>query len=386
MRRAIPSLFALLLLVPVTGASASDPGHDFVAIFQSEIFAFEDSGTASVIAERCCHGRAPSTVEASTVGGTATPGTDYTETSATINFREAIDSGDFDIPLSNDTEVEPLETIEVELSNPTGGMTLSAARTGTVTVIDDDGPSRLSFATTSTSGYEHFGAIEFRIIRSGDKSQPATVTYSTNDGTARSGDDYTSSSGTVEIAAGSRLSKPISFEPINDRAAEGDESFSVTLSSPTGAELADPSTIEVVIRDDETPSSDTTPPVTAFHQPLHGSTYSARNVRDILVFTEDEGSGVKRVHVALRAKMTNGRCRWFSRKARGFVRGACDQRLWSIREPGAETVIYTLPQDLRSSRATNIAFYKAWSRGVDELGNVERSFQKNRNVSRFEVR
>ncbi len=265
-------------------------------------------------------------------------------------------------------------------------MTLAAARTGTITVIDDDGPARVSFAKASVSGYEHFGAISLRVVRSGDASQAVTVPYSTQDGSAVSGSDYTALSGTVEIAAGARLSKVFTIEPMNDGRREGSESLSVALGTPTGAELADPSSVEVVIFDDETPTSDTTPPVTAFHQPLHGYTYRPRNVRDILVFTEDEGSGVRKVHVALRAKMTKGACRWFSRKAKGFVRGPCDRKLWSIRLAGEETVIYTLPEKLRSSRGTKIASYKAWSRGIDELGNVERSFAKNRNVSRFEVR
>ena len=375
-----------VLLMPVMAASAAPGSHDFVAIFQTETFAIEGSSTATMVAERCCHGRSAATVEASTVGGTAAADQDYAPTTATISFREPIDSGEVAIPLTDDSEIEPLETIEVQLSDPTGGMALSAARTGTITVIDNDGPSRVSFAKASVSGYEHFGAITLRVVRAGDASQAVTVPYSTQDGSATSGSDYVAATGTVEISAGSRLSKPLSFEPVNDSSREGSESFSVTLGSPTGAESADPSVLEVTILDDETPSSDTTPPVTAFHQPLHGSTYSARNVRDILVFTEDAGSGVRKVHVALRAKMTNGSCRWFSRKARGFVRGPCDQKLWSIRLSGAETVVYALPEKLRASRGTNIASYMAWSRGVDELGNVERSFEKSRNVSRFEVR
>ncbi len=373
-------------MAPTAAVAAAPASHDIVFIRRTETFAIENSGLATVTAERCCHGRSEATVDASTTGGTATAGEDYTATSRTITFREPIDAGDIDIPVIDDGEAETLETIDVALSNATGRMALSANRTGTVTVIDNDGLSRLSFAKASTSTFENFGTVELIVVRSGDSSTATSVSYSTGDGSAVSGDDYTETTGMIEIAAGSRISKPIEIPLVNDRSAEGEESFTVTLEAPAGSELQEPATVEVVISDDETPSSDTTPPVTAFHQPLHGYTYSPRNVRDILVFSEDEGAGVKTVQVALRAKMTNGSCRWFSRKARGFVPGPCNKKLWGIRRAGADTVVYTLPEKLRPSRGTNIKFYKAWSRGIDELDNVERSFEKSRNVSRFEVR
>src|SRR5262245_31215963 len=44
--------------------------------------------------------------------------------------------------------------------------------------------------------------MDFTVIRSGDLTAPVTVGYTTADGTARAGVDYTAETGTVTIPAG----------------------------------------------------------------------------------------------------------------------------------------------------------------------------------------
>ena len=68
------------------------------------------------------------------------------------------------------------------------------------------------------------------------------------------GSDYTATSGSLSFAPG-ELSKTIVIPILNDSLAEGAETFSLTLSNPTGgASLGLPDTT-VVIDDDEIPSS-----------------------------------------------------------------------------------------------------------------------------------
>ena len=62
---------------------------------------------------------------------------------------------------------------------------------------------------------------------------PVTVDYNTQNGTASSGSDFQSTSGTVSFANGEQT-KTISVPIIPDTAGEGDETFSVKLSNPQG--------------------------------------------------------------------------------------------------------------------------------------------------------
>ena len=60
--------------------------------------------------------------------------------------------------------------------------------------------------------------------------------YATSDGTAEAGDDYTAKSGTLTFSAG-MTSKTISVDIKDDSENEGDETFTVTLSNASGADL-----------------------------------------------------------------------------------------------------------------------------------------------------
>ena len=70
--------------------------------------------------------------------GTATAGLDYTATSGILTFATNQTSKTFIIPVTNDTAVEGNETINLTLTNPTGGAALGAQNTAVVTVSDND--------------------------------------------------------------------------------------------------------------------------------------------------------------------------------------------------------------------------------------------------------
>ena len=59
------------------------------------------------------------------------------------------------------------------------------------------------------------------------------VDYATSDGTATAGADYTATSGTLTFNNG-ETSKTFSVPILPDNLVEGDETFFVTLSNPTG--------------------------------------------------------------------------------------------------------------------------------------------------------
>nr|WP_232786762.1 Calx-beta domain-containing protein [Mycolicibacterium aurum] len=89
----------------------------------------------------------------------------------------------------------------------------------------------------------------FVVTLSKPSTQPVTVRYTTSNGTAIAGTDYTASSGVIEFAAGV-TSRTVHVDIIGDTLAESNETFTVTLSSPTGATIADGSAIGTITNDD----------------------------------------------------------------------------------------------------------------------------------------
>jgi hypothetical protein len=88
------------------------------------------------------------------------------------------------------------------------------------------------------------------VTRSGDTSTPASVSYATADGTATQKGDYIFTAGTLSFAPG-ESSKSFTILIVNDAYLEGNEAFSVSLSSPVGTTLGPRSTATVVIFDDD---------------------------------------------------------------------------------------------------------------------------------------
>ena len=78
--------------------------------------------------------------------------------------------------------------------------------------------------------------IDFTVTLDEAASGTVTVDYTTSDGTADAGDDYTAKSGTLSFSAGT-TSKTLSVGIEDDIENESDETFTVTLSNPSGADL-----------------------------------------------------------------------------------------------------------------------------------------------------
>ncbi len=136
-----------------------------------------------------------------------------------------------------------------------GGGTVAGASGSTDGVIGENGGTlpALSIAdlsvTEGNGGHSHF---MFMVTLDKAADGPVTVAYSTANGTATAGADYVASSGTVTFAAG-ETSKMVHVDIKGDVLAEGNETFTVNLSSPTGATIADGTAIGTIIDDDGAP-------------------------------------------------------------------------------------------------------------------------------------
>ncbi len=197
----------------------------------------------------------PITVQYATVDGTAKAGSDYTAASGTITFAAGQTSQTVAVPVVRDLVMESTESFTLQLSNPSGATLSRASATGTIT--DDDTatppPPSVSIGNVSVNeGNSGTTTARFTVTLSAAASGPVTVAYQTANGTATAGSDYTAKSGTLTFAAG-ETSKTIDVLVTGDTQVESDETFSVRLTSATGATIATAQATGTIKNDDQPP-------------------------------------------------------------------------------------------------------------------------------------
>ncbi|HEX8688586.1 MAG TPA: SBBP repeat-containing protein, partial [Pyrinomonadaceae bacterium] len=93
--------------------------------------------------------------------------------------------------------------------------------------------SGVAFAQTAPSVQEDVTSVTLVVQRTGDTTAAVTVDYATANGTASERSDYTTAVGTLRFAAG-ETAKAIDILVNEDSFTEGNETFTVSLSNPTG--------------------------------------------------------------------------------------------------------------------------------------------------------
>ena len=91
--------------------------------------------------------------------------------------------------------------------------------------------------------------LRFEVTLSRSSDTPVTVDYQTAGGTALEGTDYDAASGTLTFGPGATR-QTIEVRTRQDTAAEPNETFTVTLRSPSGATLRDAGAVGTIIDDD----------------------------------------------------------------------------------------------------------------------------------------
>ena len=99
------------------------------------------------------------------------------------------------------------------------------------------GPPTLAVADATVEEAEG-ATLDFAVTLSRAVTETVTVGYATSNGSATAGSDYTSTSGTLTFAVG-QTEKTIHVAVSDDAHDEGAETMTLTLSSATGAVLAD---------------------------------------------------------------------------------------------------------------------------------------------------
>ena len=194
--------------------------------------------------------------DTATLDASAPGGADFTGVSSgSITINAGANTGSISVNTSNDSTDEPNETFTISLiaNNDLG---LGTPSTAIATIMDDDDPPS---ANVAASNAEEGDAIQFTVTLLPDasgKSVSVPYTASSEAGnTAIEGTDYT------VPPSGSSLSFPpgtathtFSVDTIEDALNEDDETFTVTLSSPTNATFGTSTALGTINDDDSAPT------------------------------------------------------------------------------------------------------------------------------------
>jgi len=194
--------------------------------------------------------------------GTATDGVDYTAVSGNLAWADG-DAGakTFAVPVHDDDLYEPDETVILTLADPTGGLKLGELSSAVLTIVDDDArPGTLQFSATAYPVLETAGNAMITVTRTGGSDGAVSVGYTTADGTALAGSDYTDADGTLTWGDGDGSARTFTVVILVDFRIEGDETVTLALNSPTGgAALGSPATASLTISDAQDTDGDGVP-------------------------------------------------------------------------------------------------------------------------------
>jgi subtilisin-like proprotein convertase family protein len=206
---------------------------DNVFLAATAISGVEGTGSIPVSVIRTGGREGQATVNyATTTGGTATAGSDYASTSGTLSFAPGELVKTFNIPVTNDSSMEANETIAITLSSASGNTTLGTPASGTATIMDDDTKTPVTLSPAAQTVAEAATLLTFTVSRA-TLGDAGTVAYSTSNGTATAGSDFSATNGILNFSSGD-LTKNFTVAILNDNVFEVAENFTLTLSNATG--------------------------------------------------------------------------------------------------------------------------------------------------------
>ncbi len=110
--------------------------------------------------------------------------------------------------------------------------------------------SNVQFTADVITVAEGAGKVTLTVTRTGDTTGTAIVDLVTTNGTASDRTDFTTASVTLRFAPGETM-KTVSIFITDDAFFEEDETFTVTLSNPTGAAFNGPTTVTITVVDND---------------------------------------------------------------------------------------------------------------------------------------
>ncbi|MDA0990724.1 MAG: right-handed parallel beta-helix repeat-containing protein, partial [Verrucomicrobia bacterium] len=236
-----PSIHTLTIL----DDDAAGPAVSFLVPNSSVL---ESSATAQVAVALSHPFGATVTADYSVVGGTASNGSDYVLANGSVHFMAGQTIAQFSLGILADTIVELPESIQL-LMTPATNCVPGAPSTHQLTITDDD-QVNIQLAAAASSGPESTSPAGFLVTLSEPAPFAIRVAFQTSQGSASNLTDYVGTNITLVFDTGI-TTQSAHVVIVDDGIAEGVESFSVTLSSPSNAVLGGLTTATYTIQDDD---------------------------------------------------------------------------------------------------------------------------------------
>ena len=238
------------------GSVLNGPGF---LIFSQTNYSVSEGGSDAVITVLRTNGNANTvTVQLTTSDGTAVAGLNYSNASTVLTFLAGQTVATDNIPIIQLTNAVPNATVNLTLSNPTGGAVLSSPTNAVLTIVNDI--ADFTFASASYFVSEAAGSVTLTILRGGPTNAAATVNFTTyspanaaeSNGFAVPNRDYVPISGALTFPPGVTL-ETIPVTILKGTNVNPVVSFQVLLQNPsTGTQIGVPGTATVGIISDVT--------------------------------------------------------------------------------------------------------------------------------------
>ena len=172
-----------------------------------------------------------------TSGGTATPGVDFEPTNVVMSFGDGASNASFTVTLLRNPLATGSQTVNLTLTNVTGGAEILPPFVVPLTILDAD----TGFAFTMHAGFYLFvdetngAASPSEWIGSAQLNGSFSVQYATADGTANAGSNYVASSNTLNFSPEGETFQTVTIPIFNNPQITGNLIFYVQLSNPVFA-------------------------------------------------------------------------------------------------------------------------------------------------------
>ena len=161
---------------------------------------------------------------------------DYVATSGTLTFLPGQTTQTVTVLVNGDTKFEPTELFDVNLTAIGDNVNLTNPSAFGNIANDDTGPSLTIGNATAAEGNAGTTNFLFTVTLTNPSGSAVNVNYATAPGTAATGTDFVGQTGTLTFGVGV-TQQVITIAVNGDTLNEADETFSVNLTSPTGAVL-----------------------------------------------------------------------------------------------------------------------------------------------------
>jgi Calx-beta domain-containing protein/putative Ig domain-containing protein len=237
---------------------SSAPPAGILNFSASSYSTLENAASVSLTINRTAGDYGELTVDYSLQNETATAGNDFESQSGTLTFVDGEISKAITINLIDDNVYEGDETFVCSLSNITGGGSIGGTSVSVITITEDDQPlpaGSIGFALIEQQINENDTTLSVNVLRTDGDFGLISVNYTTTDGTAIDGEDYTTASGELIFDDG-EISKTFNIDLINDELYESNETFSIELTAAQGSPTLTNSTSQIsIINDDPSPAA-----------------------------------------------------------------------------------------------------------------------------------